>query len=95
MGLAPMAGGTGAAATVKVTGTVTGVTPVAATERHRPAIGAHGQGAGRGRQRDAAIAGAACGESVNQVAFSLAVQVKVPPPVLLMLRVCVAGLAPP
>ena len=28
MGLAPMAGGTGAAATVKVTGTVTGVTPV-------------------------------------------------------------------
>jgi hypothetical protein len=29
VGLAPMAGGTGAAATVKVTGTVTGVAPVA------------------------------------------------------------------
>ncbi|HSL04642.1 MAG TPA: hypothetical protein VK901_14030 [Nitrospiraceae bacterium] len=27
VGLAPMAGGTGAAATVKVTGTVTGATP--------------------------------------------------------------------
>ena len=31
VGLAPMAGGTGAAATVKVTGTVTGVAPVAAS----------------------------------------------------------------
>jgi hypothetical protein len=31
VGLAPIAGGTGAAATVKDTGTVTGVTPVAET----------------------------------------------------------------
>jgi hypothetical protein len=35
------------------------------------------------------------GESVNHAASSLAVQVKVPPPVLLMLRVWVAGLVPP
>jgi hypothetical protein len=33
--------------------------------------------------------------SVNQAALSLAVQLSVPPPVLLMLKVWVAGLAPP
>ena len=33
--------------------------------------------------------------SDNQAALSLAVQLKVPPPVLLMLRVCAAGFAPP
>jgi hypothetical protein len=32
---------------------------------------------------------------VNQAALSLALQFNVPPPVLLMLRVCVAGFAPP
>jgi hypothetical protein len=31
----------------------------------------------------------------NQVALSLALQLKVPPPVLLMVRVCAAGLPPP
>jgi hypothetical protein len=35
------------------------------------------------------------GLTVNQAALSLAVQVKVPPPVLLTLTVWVAGLAPP
>jgi hypothetical protein len=35
------------------------------------------------------------GLSVNQAALSLAVQLSVPPPVLLMLKVWVAGLAPP
>ena len=35
------------------------------------------------------------GETVNQVALSLADQLKVPPPVLLMLTVWAAGLAPP
>jgi hypothetical protein len=35
------------------------------------------------------------GETVNQVALSLADQVKVPPPVLLILRVWFAGLPPP
>ena len=35
------------------------------------------------------------GLSVNQAALSLALQLKVPPPVLLMLTVWVAGLAPP
>ena len=31
----------------------------------------------------------------NQAALSLAVQLKVPPPVLVMVRVCAAGLLPP
>lgn len=35
------------------------------------------------------------GESDSQAVVSLACQVRVPPPVLLMLRVCVAGLLPP
>ncbi len=35
------------------------------------------------------------GESVNQVALSLAVQVSVPPPVLLIARACAVGLPPP
>jgi hypothetical protein len=35
------------------------------------------------------------GETVNQVALSLADQVKVPPPVLLILRVWFGGLPPP
>ena len=35
------------------------------------------------------------GVSVNQAAVSLADQLNVPPPVLLMLRTCAAGLAPP
>ena len=35
------------------------------------------------------------GESVNHAALSLAVQLSVPPPVLLMLTVWVAGLMPP
>jgi hypothetical protein len=35
------------------------------------------------------------GLSVNQAALSLALQLSVPPPVLLMVTVLVAGLAPP
>jgi hypothetical protein len=35
------------------------------------------------------------GETASQVALGLALQLKVPPPVLLMLTVWVAGLAPP
>ena len=35
------------------------------------------------------------GDTVNQVALSLALQLNVPPPVLLMLRVWAAGLLPP
>lgn len=34
------------------------------------------------------------GDIVSQVALSLALQVKVPPPVLLIVNVCAAGLAP-
>ena len=54
-----MAGGTGAAAMVKVTGTVTGVTPVPPLSVTVPLLLPTAQGAGGGRQRDAAIAGAA------------------------------------
>ena len=35
------------------------------------------------------------GLTVNQAALSLAVQLSVPPPVLLMVRVCAKGLLPP
>lgn len=35
------------------------------------------------------------GDTVNQVALSLALQLKVPPPVLLMVTIWVVGLAPP
>ena len=45
VGLTPMAGGTGAAVTVKETGMVTGL--ASAGERDGAAMGAHGQGAGR------------------------------------------------
>ena len=96
VGLAPMAGGTGAAVTVKVTGTVTGVTPVPPLNVTVAAIAAHGQGAGRWPSESRLpLPVPLAVESVNQAALSLAVQVRVPPPVLLMLRVCGAGLAPP
>jgi hypothetical protein len=35
------------------------------------------------------------GESVNHAALSLAVQLSVPPPALLILKVCAVGLLPP
>jgi hypothetical protein len=35
------------------------------------------------------------GETASQVVLGLALQLKVPPPVLLMLSVCAAGFAPP
>jgi len=38
---------------------------------------------------------AEAGETASQVVLGLALQLKVPPPVLLMLTVWVAGLAPP
>ena len=90
-----MAGGTGAAVTVKVTGTVTGVTPVA-LRRNGRRYSCRRSGCRSSQSASRAIAGArGRTESVNQAALSLAVQLRVPPPVLLMLRVWVAGLAPP
>ena len=95
MGLAPMAGGTGAAAMVKVTGTVTGVTPVPPLSVTVPLLLRTGKEPVVAVSVTLPLPVPPVVESVNQVAFSLAVQVKVPPPVLLMLSVCVAGLAPP
>ena len=95
MGLAPMAGGTGAAAMVKVTGTVTGVTPVPPLSVTVPLLLPTGKVPVVAVSVTLPLPVPPVVESVNQVAFSLAVQVKVPPPVLLMVRVCVAGLAPP
>ena len=50
-----MAGGTGAALTVKATGMVTGL--ASAVERDGAAMGAHGQGAGHHTHGHAAVAG--------------------------------------
>ena len=95
VGLAPMAGGTGAAATVKVTGTVTGVTPVPPLSVTVPLVEPTGKVPVVAVSVTLPLPVPPAVESVNQVALSLAVQLKVPPPVLLMLRVCVAGFAPP
>ena len=46
-------------------------------------------------ERDAPLPVPDAGERVNQAALSLPDQVRVPPPVLLMLRVCATGFAPP
>ncbi len=61
VGLAAMAGGTGAAVTVKETGTVTGVTPVPPLRMTVAGMGARGQGAGSRLQSHGAIAGAGAG----------------------------------
>ena len=95
VGLAPMAGGTGAAVTVKETGIVTGVTPVPPLRVTVPVW-----------LPVAKVPVVACNVTVpfpvpvpalrvNQPVVSLALQVKVPPPVLLILSVCAAGLLPP
>ncbi len=94
MGLTPIAGGTGAAVMVKETGTVTGVTPVPAAERDGAALGADGERAGVAALNVMVpLPVPVPALRVNQVAASLAVQVKVPPPVLLMLSVCVGRVA--
>ena len=86
----------GAAATVKVTAAADGGHPGAATERHGPASERHG-----GKVPVVAVSVTLplpvppAVESVNQGALSLAVHVRVPPPVLLIVRVCGAGFAPP
>ncbi len=95
VGLMLMAGGTGAAVTVKETGIVTGVTPVPPLRVRVPVW-----------LPVAKAPVVACKVTVpfpvpvpalraNQPAFSLALQFKVPPPVLRILSVCAAGLLPP
>ena len=95
VGLVPMAGGTGAAATVKETGTVTGVTPVPPLSVTVPLLGPTDKLPVVAVSVTLPLPVPPVVESVNHGALSLTVQFKVPPPVLLMLRVCVAGLAPP
>ena len=95
VGLTPIAGGTGAAVTMKETGIVMGVTPVPPLRMTEP-VWVPG----------AKVPVVACkvivpfpvpepAVRVNQPVFSLALQFKVPPPVLRTLRVCAAGLLPP
>ena len=94
VGLAPMAGGTGAVVTVKVTGTVTGVAPVALRVMVPvcvPAVSAPVVTLTVTTPLPVPEAGL----TVSQGALSLALHVRVPPPVLLRLSVWVAGLLPP
>ena len=87
VGLAPMAGGTGAALTAKETGMVTGVTPVpplsVTVPLWVPTV----------REPVATLTVMLpfpvpeLGLRINHGVLSLAVQLKVPPPVLLMPRV--------
>jgi hypothetical protein len=94
VGLAPIAGGTGAVAIVNVTGTATKEAPeafIVTVLLYVPAV----------KLPVVTITVTAPfpvpedGLTANQAVFSVADQVNVPPPWLLMLRVWVAGLAPP
>jgi hypothetical protein len=87
VGLAPMAGGTGAAVTVKVTGTVivevvpvavSVIVPVRVAAVSVPVIAV---------SVTVPLPLPDVAERVNHAMFSLADQARVPPPVLLMLRV--------
>ena len=94
MGLIPIAGGTGVVATVSVTGTVTDEAPEACTvtvllyvpAAKLPLVTVN---------VTAPFPVPEAGLMVNQGALSLAVQLSVPPPLLLILTVWVTGVAPP
>lgn len=94
VGNAPMRGGTGAAATVNVTGTdvllapgaLTVIVPLYVPAANDPVTAV---------TLITPLLVPEAGESVNQAALSLAVQVSVPPPVLLIFSVWVAGLPLP
>ena len=82
-----MAGGTGAAAIVKVTGMVTGVTPVPPLRVTEPVCEPVAKDPVAALNVTAPLPVPEAGLTVNQVALSLTVQFKVPPPVLLMVTV--------
>jgi len=94
VGLVPMRGGTGAAATVNVTGMEVLLTP-GALMIMVPLYVPTANEPVAALTLTAPLLVPVAGESVNQGALSLAVQVRVPPPVLLMLSVWAAGLPPP
>ena len=90
-----MAGGTGAAVTVNVTGTVLLVAPGAVCVIIPLWVPAGSVPVATVRVTVALFPVPDAGESVNHGALvTLADQVRVPPPVLLRLRVWVAGLLP-
>ncbi len=94
VGLAPMRGGTGAAATVTVTGTEVLLAP-GALRVIMPLYVPTANEPVAALTLIAPLLIPEAGESVNQAALSLAVQVRVPPPVLLMFSVWAAGLPSP
>src|SRR5680860_722170 len=87
VGLAPIAGGTGAALTVKETGMVTGLTPVPPLSMTMPLYVAGVKVPVVTFNVTVPLSVPEAGLRDSQVALSLADQVKVPPPVLLILSV--------
>ena len=94
VGLTLMAGGTGAAVTVKATGIVTGVTPVPPLRVTEPVWLPGAKAPVVACKVTVPLPVPEPAVRVNQPVFSLAVQFKVPLPVLRMLSVCAAGLLP-
>jgi hypothetical protein len=94
VGLAPIAGGTGAAVMVKVTGTEILVAPVALIVMAPVYVPVAREPVAAVRVTEPLPVPEAR-LSANHAALSLAVQVRVPPPVLLIVRAWVAGLLPP
>ena len=93
-GVMLMAGGTGAAVTVKETGIVMGVTPVPPLRMTEPVWLPGGKAPMVACKVIVPFPVPEPAVRVNQPVFSLALQFKVPPPVLRTLRVCAAGLLP-
>ena len=94
-GVMLMAGGTGAAVTVKETGIATGVTPVPPLRVTVPVWLPGAKAPVIACKVTVPFPVPEPAVRVNQPVFSLALQFKVPPPVLRTLRVCAAGLLPP
>ena len=90
-----MAGGTGAAVTVNDTGMVTEVAPGALNVTEPAVCGPAVSVPVVTLTVTVPLPVPEAGLTVNHEALSLAVQVRVPPPVLLRLTVWTAGLAPP
>ena len=95
VGLTPMAGGTGTAATVKETGTVMGVTPAPPLRVTVPLWVPTVREPVATLTVMLPLPVPEAELSPNHGVLSLALQLNVPPPVLLRLRVCAAGLLPP
>ena len=95
VGLTPMAGGTGAAATVKETGIVTGVTPVPPVRMTVPVWVPVAKAPVVACKVTVPLPVPEPALRANQPEVSLALQVKVPPPVLRTVSVCAVGLLPP